>query len=253
MRSDQPAQKTAARTFSQQARWVRFALVALFVVLALIAVQCARLGVAGLLVQSAQDEVGAWTPASPKPGMAQIRRAAKYYSDSLGYMHDNPWALEGLGAIDLARMRVSTIPREALAVTRSARARFRQALLQRPTSPFLWANLALAKLYLDEIDDELRTALRHADELGPWEPTVQQTVLFIGLAAWQELGPDPRQNLARTIERGATRNTRKMFDIVNSYTRFDLICAIEQYKRIAGPNCAEATLDAAAGESLRRE
>lgn len=226
---------------------------ALFFVLALIAVQSVRLGVAGFLVQSAQDEIGAWTPASPKPDMAQIRGATKYYSDSLGYMHDNPWALEGLGAIDLARMRVSTIPREALAVTRSARARFRQALLQRPTSPFLWANLALAKLYLDEIDDELLTALRHADELGPWEPTVQQTVLFVGLAAWQDLDPDLRQNLARAIERGATRNTRKMFDIVSSYTRFDLICAIEQYKLIAGQNCAKAALDAGVGEPMRRE
>jgi len=226
---------------------------ALFIALAFVAVQCARLGVAGFLVQSAQDEIGAWTPASPKPSMAQIRRATMNYTNSLGYIQDNPWALEGLGAMDLARMRVSAIPREALAVTRSARERFRQALLQRPTSPFLWANLALAKLYLDEIDDELLTALRQADELGPWEPTVQQTVLFVGLAAWQDLDADLRQNVARTIERGATRNTRQMFDIVNSYTRFDLICAIEQYKLMAGQNCAKATPDAAVGDAMRRE
>lgn len=227
---------------------------ALFIVVALIAVQCARLGMAGLLVQSAQgDEIDAWTPASPKPGMAQIRRATKYFADSLGYMPDNPWSLEGLGAMDLARMRTSTIPREALAVTRSAGARFRQALLERPTSPFLWANLALTKLYLEEIDDELLTALRHADELGPWEPTVQQTVLFVGLAVWQDLDPGLRQTLARTIARGATRDTRKMFNIVKSYTRFDLVCAIEQYKLIAAPDCAKAATDAGVGESIRQD
>ena len=91
--------------------------------------------------------------------MAEISRVANYFSDSLGYAPDNPWALEGLGALDLSRMRASRMPRQALAATRDAHARFRQALLQRPTSPFLWANLALTKLYLDEIDGELRSEL----------------------------------------------------------------------------------------------
>ncbi|MBE0618970.1 MAG: hypothetical protein IH605_00080 [Burkholderiales bacterium] len=173
-------------------------------------------------------------------GKAEIRHVAKYFSNSLGYVSDNPWALEGLGAMNLARMRVSTNPREALAVTRSASVRFRQALLQRPTSPFLWANLALTKLYLNEIDEELLTALRHADELGPWEPTVQQTVLFVGLAAWPDLDPGLRQALAQTIERGALHDAQKMYQIAKSYTRFDLVCAIEKYRLIAGPDCGTA-------------
>ncbi len=213
--------------------------VALFIILAATAVQCARLGMAGLLVQTAQREVDRWTSAARKPGRAEIRHAAEYFSDSLGYASDNPWALEGLGALELARMRVSTDPREALAVTRTARVRFRQALLQRPTSPFLWANLALTKLYLDEIDNELLTALRHANELGPWEPTVQQTVLFVGLAVWQDLDHGLQQALVRTIERGAMHNAQKMLEIIRSYKRFDLVCAIEKYRLIAGPNCAK--------------
>lgn len=208
---------------------------------------------AGLLAQTAQGEIDRWTAASRTPGVAEIRLAAKYYSDSLEFASDNPWALEGLAALDLARMRASRIPREALAVTRDARARFRRALLQRPTSPFLWANLALTKLYLDEIDSELLAALRHADELGPWEPTVQQTRLFVGLAVWQNLDPDLRQALVRTIERGASRNAKKMFEIVKSYARFDLICAIQKYESIAGPDCTKAAAEAAkSGESMRQ-
>ena len=223
---------------------------ALFILLALAAAQCARLGAAGLFVQLAQGEIDRWTPASRTPRLAEVRLAAKYFSDSLEYASDNPWALEGLGALELTRMRASRIPREALAVTRSARVRFRQALLQRPTSPFLWANLASTKLYLNEIDDELLTALRHADALGPWEPTVQQTTLFVGLAVWRDLDPDLRQALVRTIERGALRNAPKMFEIVKSYGRFDLICAIEKYKPIAGPDCAKAAGAAKSGESM---
>ncbi len=211
---------------------------ALFIVLALTAAQSARLGAAALFVQFAQDEVELWTSMARTPGRAEIRGAARYFSDSLEYAADNPWALEGLGAMDLARLRVSRNPREALAVTQGARAQFRQALRQRPTSPFLWANLALANLYLDEIDAELLTALRYAIELGPWEPTVQETTLFVGLAVWQELDPGLRQALELTIKRGATRNPHKIFKIVKSYTRFELICAIEEYRRIAGPDCS---------------
>ncbi len=184
--------------------------------------------------------------------MAEISRTAKYLTESLGYTPDNPWALEGAGALDLTKMRGSRIPRQAHAAARDAHARFRQALLQRPTSPFLWANLALTKLYLDEIDSELLAALRHADELGPWEPAVQQTILFVGLAVWPDLDSGMRLALARTIERGGSRNAQKMFEIVKSYARFDLICAIQRYEPIAGPDCTRAAEAAKSGESMRQ-
>ena len=253
-RSARSAPNGAARTLNQRParRWGKAGYVALFIVLALTAAQCARLGMAGLFVQTAQFEVDRWTSASRTRDMAEISRVAKYFSESLGYASDNPWALEGLGALDLATMSASRIPREALAATRDAHTRFRQALLQRPTSPFLWANLALTKLYLDEIDSELLAALRHADELGPWEPTVQQTILFVGLAAWQDLDPGLRQALARTIERGALRNARKVFEIVKNYGRFDLVCAIDHYKAIGGPDCGKTAGVAASGESMRQ-
>jgi len=224
--------------------------VALFILLALIAVQCARLGLAGLLVQRAQDVTDRWTSASRIPNLAVIRQADTYLTDSLEYAADNPWSLEALGALYLTRMHAARNPREALALTRDARVRFLQVLKLRPTSPFLWANLALTKLYLNEFDDEMLSALRHADELGPWEPAVQETILFVGLAAWQDLDSGLQQKLAGTIARGASRNPRKMFEIVKSYTRFDLVCAIEEYKRIAGPDCKKATETARPGEPI---
>jgi hypothetical protein len=250
--SARSAPKRAAHTNKQghARRWVEAAYAGLFIVLALTAVQCARLGAAGLFVQLAQAEVDRWTDASRPPGAQELRLAAKYFSDSLGYASDNPWALEGAAAMDLASMRASRVPREAVAATRDAGARLRQALRLRPTSPFLWANLALTKLYLNEIDGELLTALRHADELGPWEQTVQQTILFVGLAVWQDLDPELRQTLVRTIERGAARNPQKMFEIARSFTRFDLVCAIDKYKLIAGADCRKAA--AKSGESMNQ-
>jgi hypothetical protein len=224
----------------------------LVTLLALAAVQCARLGAAGLFVQLGQNENDRWTSAARAPRVVEVRLAEKYFLDSLDYAPNNPWVYESLAALDLTRMRASRIPRDALAYTRGAHARFRQALLQRPTSPFLWANLALTKLYLDEIDDELLTALRHADELGPYEPTVQQTALFVGLAAWQELSSDRRQALRQSVERGALRNSQKMYEIVKSYGRLDLVCAIKKYETIAGPDCRKAAAAAGFGEGMQQ-
>ena len=232
-----PDSKLRARREGLRQRWAMAGYIGIFVLLALTAAQCARLGMAGLLVQTAQFEADQLAAAAKKPSMAQITRAANYFTESLEYAADNPWALENAGALDLAKMRASVNPRQAYAAARDARARFRRALAQRPTSPFLWANLALAKLYLDEIDDELLAALRHADELGPWDPSVQEKVLFVGLAVWPELDPGIRQSLARSIERGGARNAQGMLKIVKSYARFDLVCTIEQYRRVAGPDC----------------
>jgi hypothetical protein len=251
MLSEQPTQPTPesearSRRRKPASNRSKAAYVTLSLFLAVVAVQCASLGVAGLFVQLGQFEIDRWATLSRSPSVAEVKSAAQYFSASLDYVSDNPWALEAAGALDLAKMRASRVPREALAATKDAHKRFRQALLQRPTSAFLWANLALTKLYLNEIDSELLSALRHADELGPWEQTVQQTTLFVGLAAWQELDPDLRKMLMRTIERGASRNPQKMLEIVKSYRRLDLVCAIDKYESIAGPDCRKA---AAAGSS----
>ena len=226
--------------------------IALSLILVLIAFQCARLGVAGLIVELAYIEQDRWRASAHAQPMDEISRVAGYFSDSLGYVPANPWALEGLGALDLARMRVSKVPAEAHAFAEDARARFREALRQRPSSPFLWANLALSKLYLDQLDDEFAAALRHADEQGPWEPATQRVVLFAGLAAWQKLAPGMRQSVARVVERGAMRDGQKLFEIVKSYRRFDLVCALSSYDAVAGAECRKAARAAIFPEPTRK-
>ena len=253
-RSAQSAPQRAAHALHQKPvrRWDKAAYAVVFIVLALIAVECARLGAAGLFVQTGQYEIDRLFSTPRTPGKAEIGRAAYYFSHSLEYVADNPWALEAAGALDLARMRATRKPAEAVAAARDAHARFRQALLQRPSSPFLWANLALTKLYLDEIDAELMAALRHADETGPWEPTVQQTFVFVGLAAWQDLDSGLQQALALAIRRAAARNPVKMYEIVKSYARFDLVCAIDEYRLLAGKDCKKAAETVSSGEPINK-
>jgi hypothetical protein len=220
---------------------------ALLVFLGAIVLQSVRMGAAGLIVEVAQGEADRWAASTRPPSTGEFNRVADYFSDSLNYFPGNPWALEGVGRLDLARMRTSKVPDQALALAQDARKQFREALRGRPTSPFLWANLALSKLYLDEIDEEFLAALWHADELGPWEPGSQQVVLFAGLAAWDKLDRGQRQALSRVVERGGRRNAMKMFEIVKGYRRFDLVCGLKGYDGVAGPDCRKASEPANTG------
>lgn len=239
----QPSQNRTVHTRQQTKPpqpWGRAATAALFVVLALITLQAVGLGVSGLYAELAQLEMERSGMRTGPPGARDVGHIEQRLYSSLRYASGNPWTLEQLGALNLAKMRASTVPREAVALTRDARTRFRQALVQRPTSPFLWANLALAKVYLDEIDAEFFAALAHAIELGPWEPIVQQVTVFVGLAAWQALDPGMRQALVRTLERAAIGNAEKMVQIVKSYRRFDLLCENRKYNLIVRPECAKS-------------
>ena len=53
--------------------------VALFILLALTAVQCARLGVAGLYVQLAQNAADSWASAARAPGKVEIPARGKLF------------------------------------------------------------------------------------------------------------------------------------------------------------------------------
>ena len=157
-------------------------------------------------------------------------RAMTYLTDSLRYSPRNPWTLEEMGALQLRRTRGPTDSRLPMVAVRSANVNFHMALRERPTSPVAWANLALTKLYLGEQDDELFAALRHADELGPWEFEIQQLVLFVSLAAWDKLGTDQRAATVRTLERAAQRDAEKTVKLVGSFKRLDLLCDIKNAK-----------------------
>jgi hypothetical protein len=221
-------------------RWRKAALLGLALLAVAVAIQSARLGAAGFHAQSAHRQVAQWSTSKVSVHPAQWHSVQSDLRASLRYVAANPAASDLNGTLALARMRASTDPGAALAAARSAHAHFRQALLERPTSPFLWANLALTKMYLDQFDAEMFAALRNADALGPWEPGVQLSTVLVGLAAWHKLEPAMREALARTVERAGIRSAERMLEVVKGYGRFDLVCGNARYTAHAAQVCAKA-------------
>jgi hypothetical protein len=200
--------------------------VALIALLLLLAFKAGKEGLSNFYAQSAHMEIARWS----KPGQSfrggEGARVMQYLAKSLEYSPHNPWPLEEMGALNLRRMHAATEPRRAVAAARSAKLNFRMALAERPTSPFAWANFARSKLYLGERDDALFRAIARAEELGPWEPGVQQAVTFIGLAVWNRLHPAQQAAVVRAMQRGAKRNPAKIAEIAQSFDRVDLLCAL---------------------------
>ena len=194
--------------------------------LLLLAFKAGKEGLSNFYAQSAHMEIERWSEPGQRIRGDEGMRVTQYLNKSLDYSPNNPWPLEELGTLQLRSMSTATDPGLAVAAARSAKADFRMALVERPTSPFAWANLALSKLYLDEQDDELFHALQRAEELGPWEPEVQQPVVFVGLAVWNRLNPAQQAAVIRAMDRGAQRDAGKFGEIAKTFDQIDLFCAI---------------------------
>lgn len=198
----------------------------LILILGFLAFKAGKEGLSNFFVQSAHMEIERWS----KPGQSfrgdEGTRVMQYLGSSLYHSPNNPWPLEVMGTLQLRSMSATKDPQLAVAAARSANVNFRMALAQRPTSPFAWANVALTKLYLGEQDEALFRALERAEELGPWEPEVQQTVIFVGLTLWNRLNPAQQATVVRAMDRGARRNPGKIAEIAKTFDRIDLFCAL---------------------------
>lgn len=214
--------------------------IVLVLLVGMLALQAGKEGLANFYAQLGYQELNHASMTEQRFREDGGARAMHYLTESLRYSPNNAWALEEMGALQIRRMRMFTGPIHALTrltTAQSANLHLHRALLERPTSPFIWANLALSKLSLNERDGELFQALRRADELGPWEPAVQKIVIYVSLAVWNRLDTDQRASVVRTMERGARREAGAITGIAKGFNRFDLICAINRLKSAAGNAC----------------
>ena len=217
------------------------AAIALILLLLLLAYKATTEGLSNFYAQSAHQEIERWSrfPQAYRPD--DWTRVMQYLGKSLDYSPASPWPLEERASLQLRSVGAARDAQLAVASVRSANADLRLALAQRPTSPFAWANFVLTKLYLDEQDDELFRALALAEELGPWEPEVQQSVVLAGLAVWDRLDPARQAGVLRAMQRGARRDPAKIAEIATSFSRIDLFCGLGYISKQGEEVCSKTS------------
>lgn len=166
-------------------------------------------GLADTAAIPARHAITQWTQARTLPGPREWREVRAALRTARGFEPDNPLFVEELGRLYEMRTRGldSTLP-----VVRAFLARalddFRTAARMRPASPTTWANIALAKYRLGELDAAFTAAAERAAQLGRWEPGVQRVLSEIGVNAWAALSPPNRATAAAAAERGLEMQPR---------------------------------------------
>ena len=104
---------------------------------------------------------------------------------------------------------------------------YRLAIVQRPLSPYAWANLALVKAQMRLWDAEFYTAWARAQELGPHEQQVQLLVHEAGLISWRELDGKNRELLLNNFKNSfnyGRRQVKKMLALSEKYSYKSAFC-----------------------------
>ncbi len=116
---------------------------------------------------------------------------------------------------------------------------YRQSVKLRPVWPYAWSNMALVKFRLGQIDDEFYEALHNAERLGPWEPSIQRTVIELGLINWLVLPKSERTFVLDTISHALEKQPNEALKIVNNHGHLDIICFIHKEKPRVVEYCDE--------------
>ena len=154
-------------------------------------------------------------------------------SYALKHDPDNPDIHEYLAlAIEGRYAYIAPKNKEAMPSRREAYTHYKKAIALRPPGPFAWVNLALVKYRLGETDDEFYHALHKADELGPWEPSVQRVIVDIGLHYWNSLSRSERTFILNMIDKSLHHSSRKhsidVLDLTKRYGALELTCLIHE-------------------------
>jgi predicted Zn-dependent protease len=206
-----------------------FVAVPALIALASAALLAERLGSTESVVYRVGGEMVTWRT---QPGREPLDWMRADLDEALSRDRRNPSLQEMLGRVSLAQSRDDAATDEAIA-------RFTNALLQRPTSPFTWASLAEARYRKGDTGPRFQEALRRAAETGPWEPEVQQTVADYGLAVWDDVSPSTRSAIDRLVANGMARKAPEILQISARRGRLGVACAHLDRSKEADPKWAK--------------
>jgi hypothetical protein len=176
-----------------------------------------RIALSDMETLSARWMVRAW---GEKPGMVHSPEAwAKTYAslqNALRLTPDNAQLLEHLGYLNASKAQAMGWPKmgspeeaERQDLLTTAIDYYREATVLRPTFPYPWANMALAKHLKGTQDEEFWVAFDKSLQYGLYADGVQPVLAKLAFAQWTKLSPQRRELVTVSIN-AAKGQTRRM-------------------------------------------
>lgn len=186
----------------------------------------AERGLADWNSMRARHDVTTWAERRTKPQPERLQEAIDSLIDALERTPNDPTLIEDLGTALQLRAGASAPDSQMRRLAPAAAlVYFRKAAALRPSSPYTWANILLAKYSLGQIDDEFFGAMRNALDLGPWEPAVQLIVADASLGVWDRLDANLRTRAIENLRRTAARHPDALARIGKDRHRISIVCA----------------------------
>lgn len=204
----------------------------------------ARLLLAALFANQTQDFITDWMMqgAAPSPPAWEVAERAATSAITL-FPGANGAYQEGLGQVYSWRYRGLPVGDPVAAPSRyAALAAYRAAAAATPLWPWVWTQIASAKLELGERDTEFRTALHQAHALGPWRPEINRRIVELGLSAWRWLDAPTRAltlESARRVAAGSAQDARWLAALAQQRGLTLVVCValsdeVKRMRRLCG-------------------
>ena len=163
----------------------------------------------------------------PAPGSIRLERADHLVRRAHKLDRKNPDIARALALVlhEQAQNRYFWQPIEK-GLARDGADVLRKAISIRPSSSWHWADLALLKANLGELDHEMLAAMQQASATGPWQPLVQLQLAAIGLTLWSRLPESARFNVRENIERAMIRKSQYVIEVAKARNRLPLLCEL---------------------------
>jgi hypothetical protein len=183
--------------------------------------QSVRVGWADANSLGARWLVSEWRE-SRGPGFTPERwqQARDVLTSTLSITPDNPQLYDDLGFLHASRAQLLGYgePGSPLRIYQEklleeSIVHYRQATVLRPTFPFSWAYLAMAKDLRGQDDAELWLAFDKALRFGYTESAVRIVLTHIACAHWDELSPQRKQGIIHMVEVAPLKARGKLLDI----------------------------------------
>ncbi len=157
--------------------------------------------VAELTAQDPRFQFERWSTGKAKPSEDEVSAAVAQMRVASAYEPGNPNLHSDVGRLEYWQARTGALD-DQLARSRRERAllSFRQAANLRPTSGHTWANVALTRYTLGQVDVEFAHALQQTLHWAPWQPQLQLLGIELGLAVWQALDEPSQRMVAEAIQ-----------------------------------------------------
>jgi hypothetical protein len=123
-----------------------------------------------------------------------------------------------------------SLPEAAIENINQALALIRQSILNQPTWPLAWMDLAYIKSLMGVFDEEFQQAFAKALQTGGNETHVLTTFTEIGFATWRDLTADNRRLFLKMLDVAVVRNRKSVTEVAERYERKYILCLMLQVK-----------------------